>query len=81
MPERTGQKFLPPEPVIPSRLEVLMRSKNFVIVGEDEVLKDEATLAGERTELLQLLHEKLQSDPTALTTEEARKMLQLERRL
>ena len=58
-----------------------MRSKNFVIVGEDEVLKDEATLAGERTELLQLLHEKLQSDPTALTTEEARKMLQLERRL
>ena len=68
-----GQRFLPPAPVIPSRIDVLMRSSG------TSVAKDETTLASERAELLQLLHEKLQANPDSLTTEETRKMLQLER--
>lgn len=75
-----GQRLSPPEPVIPSRIYVLMRLSTFTFTDDGtKVLRPEVELVRERAQLLGLLHEKLQINPTSLPLEEIQKMLQLER--
>jgi len=64
-----GQIFTPPTPAAISRIDELMNGKP---------PPDEATLAAERTELLNLLHAKL-DDTGDLTWAQMNKMLALER--
>ena len=75
-----GRRFSLSEPVTPSRSDILLwESAQGVSYANIEMAKTGADLAVDRAELLLLLHEKLQADPSSLTTEETQKMLQLER--
>jgi len=84
--DASSQTFSAPTVELPSRLSVLMAGATTVFTASDDPEgtdvwedKDSATLAAERTELLALLHAKLQSDPDNLTEAEKLKMLALER--